>query len=129
MKKNTTKLTTLAKELKMDVHALVKLKMQKVPQAHCSGFGKNTVLTKEGADMLRLAAVAPLAVPNRLGAVVIRDANNPRWVYATIDGKEGKVPVAIPMRMRGMLSGKRIEVDAITDASGGTTYRHAILAT
>ncbi len=77
---------------------------------------------------MRLAVVAPLAVPNRLGAMVIRDANNPRWVYAKLDGQDGKVPVAIPMRLRGRLAGKHIEIDAITDASGGTTYRHALLS-
>lgn len=123
-----TRIKTLAKALKMDIHDLVKLKMEKLSPQHFQGHGANTWLTDEGANLLRLAVVAPLAVPNRLTAFVIRDANNPRWVYAKIDGQEGKVPVAIPMRLRGMLAGKRIEIEAITDASGGTTYRHALLS-
>jgi len=122
------KITTLAKELKMDIHALVALKSKKLASAHFTGLGKNTWLTPEGAELLRLAVLAPLAVPNRLGAMVIRDANNPRWVYAKLDGAEGKVPVAIPMKLRGRLAGKHIEVEAITDATGETTYRHAILS-
>jgi len=123
-----TRITTLAKALKMDIHALIKLRMQKLSPEHFTGFGKNTWLFPEGVALLKLAIEAPLAVPNRLGAMVIRDANNPRWVYAKLDGVDGKVPVAIPMKLRGRLAGKHIEVEAITDATGGTTYRHAILS-
>lgn len=119
---------TLAKELGVDVNALVKLKREKLAHNHYKGFGKNTWLTVDGAELLRLAVVAPLAVPSRLRAFVIRDARNPRWIYAKIDGQDQKVPVAIPTRLRGKLAGKTICVEAIKDASGETTYRHEALS-
>jgi hypothetical protein len=107
---------------------LVKLKREKLSPGQYTGYGKNTWLTVDGAETLRLAVDAPLAVPTKLRGIVIRDAQNPRWVYVKLEGVDGKVPVAIPRRLRGMLAGKNISIDAITDAQGGTTYRHEILA-
>lgn len=121
---------TLAKELGIDVNKLIKLKMDKLTQDQYKGFGKNTWLSMEGAETLRLAVEAPLAVPDKLFGTVLVPARNPRWVYAKLEGKEGRVPVAIPRKFKAeMLIGKRIPIDSITDASGGTTYRHEILAT
>ena len=78
-------------------------------------------------EILRVAVTAPLALPTILRGQVVHPARNPRWLYVKIDGIEGKHPVAIPRKLRGMLMGKRIPIEAITDASGGTTYRHAEL--
>jgi hypothetical protein len=44
-----------------------------------------------------------------------------------LEHKDGKIPVKIGRKYRGKLIGKRIVIDAITDASGSTTYRHAEL--
>lgn len=117
----------LAEELGKSVDELVKLKSQKLTKEDYIGFGKNTKFTERGAELMRLAFEVPLAVPNKFAATVIVEARNPRWVYAKIDGKEGKWPVAIPRKLRGKLLGKRILIDAITDAAGGTTYRHESL--
>lgn len=118
----------LATELEKPIDELVKLKGEKLAKEHYQGFGRNTKFTEEGARLMRLAYEVPLAVPDRLYAVVIHEARNPRWVYAKIVGRDGKVPVTIPRRLRGKLEGKRIEIEAITDANGDTTYRHADLA-
>ena len=124
------RLTTLAKELGMDVNHLVRLKGQKLSPSHYTGYGKNTWLTVEGAELLRLATEAPLAVPNKFQGMVLCAARNPRWVYAKLDGQEGRVPVAIPRKLIAIrMVGKKIPIDAITDASGQTTYRHEMLAT
>lgn len=117
----------MADELGKPVDELVKLKNEKLLKGQYMGFGRNTKFTEEGARLLRLAVEAPLAVPDKLRAVVLYGARNPRWVYARIEGRDGKVPVAIPRKLRGFLDGKRIEVEAITDANGETTYRHAAL--
>jgi hypothetical protein len=78
-------------------------------------------------ELIKLSFDVPLAVPDKIRALVLMEARNPRWVYAKLEGHQGKVPVAIPRKLRGKLLGKRINVDAITDASGGTTYRHEML--
>ena len=117
------RLTTLAKELGIDVNQLVKLKGQKLSPENYTGFGKNTWLTVEGAEILRIAVEAPLACPNKFEGVVIGPCRNSRWVYVKIDGKEGRTPVQIDRRWHAQtMVGKRIRIDAITDAQGGTTY-------
>lgn len=124
------RLTTLAKELGWDINQLVRLKGQKLSPDHYKGYGKNTWLTVEGAEILRLATEAPLAVPNKFTGIVLCVARNPRWVYAKLDGREGRVAVAMPRRLiPRLMVGKKIPIDAITDASGETTYRHEMLAT
>lgn len=123
------RITSLAKELGMDYNKLIGLKGQKLTSQHFNGLGKYTWLTPEGAEILRLAVLAPLSVPNKFQALVLSPARNPRWVYAKLDGHEGRVPVAIPRKFIAQrMIGKKIPVDAITDASGQTTYRHEILA-
>lgn len=122
-----TTIKQLADELGKTVDELVKLKNEKLSKEDCIGFGRNTKFTDRGAELLRLAVEVPLAVPNKLTGTVISEARNPRWVYAKIAGKEGRHPVAIPRKLRGKLLGKQILIDAITDAAGGTTYRHETL--
>lgn len=122
------KIITLAERLGKTVNELLKIKAAKLTEGvHYSGYGKNTYLSEEAVELIELSLEAPLAVPNKIRATVLMEARNPRWVYAKLEGHEGKVPVAIPRKLRGKLLGKRINVDAITDSSGGTTYRHEML--
>jgi len=102
-------------------------------KSQMTGKGKNTWLTPEGADTLRLWKEVPEVVPTTLYGYVLFDAPNPNWVYAKIDNIDGKHPVAIPRKLRGKLGpkerggkGKRIPIHAITDATG-TTYRYGPL--
>ena len=117
----------VAAELGTSVNELMQLKQDKLKPEHWTGVGKNTYFTEDAVELLRLALDVPLAVPNKVMATVLMEAKNPRWVYAKIDGKDGKTPIAIPRKLRGKLVGKRILVDAITDANNLTTYRHADL--
>ena len=121
------KITTVAEELKIDINELIKLKTDKLKPEMYSGYGKNTLITEQGIEVIKLSLAIPLAVPNRIEAIVLREAKNPRWIYAKLTGSNIKVPVAIPRKLRGKLVGKRIYVDAITDASNATTYRHELL--
>lgn len=84
-------------------------------------------VTPEGMDKLRLALDIPLAVPTRYRAKVLANAANPKYVFIKIEGKDNKHLCVIPRKLQGILAGKHIWVDAITDASGGTTYRHESL--
>lgn len=123
------RLTTLAKQLGMDYNKLIGLKGQKLSAHHFTGMGKYTWLTPEGVEILTLAVQAPLAVPDKLTATVLYPARNPRWVYAQLKGRDGRVPVAIPRKLiAARMVGKVIPVDAITDGTGQTTYRHEILS-
>lgn len=65
--------------------------------------------------------------PKFLRAVVQCQARNPQWVFASIDGVEGKCAVAIPRKLTGKLDGKVINVEVIKDETG-TTYRHEFLS-
>jgi len=122
------RITVLAEELGVDFETLFKLRNSRLKAEHWTGTGKNTYLTEQGQDLLRLAIEVPLAVPEILRASVIHEAKNPRWVYARIIGRDGKFPVAIPRKLRGTLLGKNIPIQEIKDANGGVTYRHESLA-
>jgi hypothetical protein len=121
-----TKLTELAKKLKIDWAEAEKIRDTKLELYEWTGKGKNTWLTPEGATKFELAVNVPPVVPERLTAFVVSDALNERIVWGLIEGVEGRVPVFIPRRLRGNLIGKKIPVHAIQDRSG-ITYRHASL--
>ena len=52
-------------------------------------------------ELIKLSFEVPLAVPDKIRALVLMEARNPRWVYAKLEGHTGKVPVAIPRKLRG----------------------------
>lgn len=66
--------------------------------------------------------------PRFVKAVVQAQARNPQWVFAVVEGVEGKSVVAIPRRLTNKLAGKTINVEVITDETG-TSYRHEFLST
>lgn len=118
------KLTELAAELGQTFKHMDALKAQKLQEEEFSGVGKNTWLTPDAAEKLRLCFVVPPAVPDVFKAVVLRHVPNPKWVFCRLLGLDQNVLVLVPKRLRGKLIGKTIEVHAITDTNG-TTYRHA----
>lgn len=117
-----TNVKDLAAELNLSVDDLLKLASEKLTGG-VTGKGKNTWYSAEATDILRLAKDAPMAVADKLKGLVIAPCRNPTWVYVKIDGIDGKRLVHISRRYTGMLIGKRIAIEAITDISG-TTYRH-----
>ncbi len=114
----------LATELGKPIEEIQDLVYAKVPKEQYRKRGERLWLSEDAEDTVRLAYEVPLAVPTRFEAIVIRLAPNPSYVYAKIHGRDGTVPVVIPRRLAGKLVGKRIVIDAITDATGETTYRH-----
>jgi len=121
-----TKLTSLVKTLNRPFDELMTIKAEKLEHSEWTGTGRNTWLTPEGVEKMRLAVEIPLAVPVIVKGLCLHDAANPNWVYCKLDGLEGKKPVAIPRRFHGRLVGKTIPIHAISDATG-TTFRHASL--
>jgi len=71
--------------------------------------------------------VAPVEVPKQtsiFAAKVLKQANNPQWVYCVAVGQDlGRIHVAIPRRLTEKLVGKNIQVEAISDITG-TSYRY-----
>ena len=118
------KLTDLAKELDEPFPRMLDLVGQKLTQEEYTGTGKNTRLSPDAAEKLRLCFVIPPAVPDVFKARVLREMPNPKWVFCALTGIGKNVLVLVPKRLRGKLVGKNIEVHAINDANG-TTYRHA----
>jgi len=117
----------LSDELNITKFQLAKLRDEKLsPNEYYSEEGRK-FFTDEGAEKIRLAVAVPLAVPKRVKMRVIRLAPNPHWVYALPEGGGSVVPVAVRPRDCDRLIGKPIFADLITDANGGTTYRHEVL--
>lgn len=121
------KLIELANELEMEFSDLFEQAKEKLTSEQLTGRGKNTWVTPEGAEELRLNADMPEVVPEVYKAKVLHTAPNGRWVYCTIDGLAGKHPVLVGRRLSGdTLVGKPIEIHRIEDATG-VTFRHASL--
>lgn len=117
------KITDLAQELNVTVNELLKLKDTKLTPDDYSGKGKATWFTAEAVQVLRDALEIPELTPDRKSGVVLREARNPNYVYVLLEGVDGKVPVCIPRRMQGRITGKRIVVELITSTTG-TSYRY-----
>jgi len=120
------KITELAEELGVNVNELLEVKASKLTEDDWTGRGKNTWFTEDAVDKIRLALDVPELSPDVVYATFLHAAPNNRWVYAKIQGVDGKRPVFIPKKLRGKLKDKKFPVHAITDIKG-TTYRHASL--
>lgn len=120
------KITELAEELGVNVNELLEVKASKLTEDDWTGRGKNTWFTEDAVAKIRLAMDIPELSPDVLYATFVHAAPNDRWVYAKIEGVDGKRPVLIPRKLRGKLKDKKFPVHAITD-NKGTTYRHAAL--
>lgn len=66
---------------------------------------------------------APPSVTKVFQVIVLSQAPNPQWVYGKSMEIDGRLAIIIPRRLSGKLVGKRIYVEAISDATG-TTYRY-----
>ena len=117
-----TNVKVLAKKMNLTVDDLLALASQKLTNG-VTGTGKSTWFSHEATEILMLANEAPMAVSDKLKGMVLHAARNPTWVYAKIDGIDGKRLVHISRRYTGQLIGKHIPIEAITDDKG-TTYRH-----
>lgn len=74
-------------------------------------------------DPVPVPEVKPPKLDGIIEGICLHQAQNPQWIYVKLKGSEGKTPVIIPRRLSGKLDGKRVFVEAITDATG-TSYRY-----
>lgn len=121
------RVTALADELHTTPEELLaRIKTVLAPR-HYKGRGKNTWITASGCDLLRQSEECPMTVSRIKQAIGIAMAANKRWMYATVDGFHGKVPVLIPRKLIGQLEKKKFQVEVIEDTNG-VTFRHAALS-
>ena len=80
----------------------------------------------------KVAVIEPVVLPvvedpkqtSVFAAKVLKQANNPQWVYCVAVGQDlGRIHVAIPRRLTDKLVGKNIQVEVISDITG-TSYRY-----
>tara|TARA_R100000687_G_C6417103_1_gene149181 strand:+ start:405 stop:791 length:387 start_codon:yes stop_codon:yes gene_type:complete len=113
----------LAKEWRIEVEELLSLANDKLSDEMMTGKMKATWLNEEGQYILKNSLDVPECVPKHYEGKVIKSAANPSYVYAFIKEIEKKVPVVVPRRWRGRLTGKNILIEAIQDING-TSYRY-----
>jgi|TARA_R110000796_G_scaffold35270_1_gene90778 hypothetical protein len=121
-----TKITDLAKRFDVSVDELLEIKQKKLTKEDWTGRGKGTWFTEDGVEKVFLELEAPDVLPELLYGTFLHEAPNDRWVYAKIEGVDGKTAVLIPRKLRAKLKGKKFPIHAITD-NRDTTYRHAAL--
>lgn len=105
-------ITELANEIMVSVNDLMVYQQTMNPD-HYTGVGKRTWFSIEGVKVIKDHFCGPHVDATTLQGVVIGQCPNPRFVYATVAGQEGKVTVKIPNRYRGKLDKKRILVEKL----------------
>jgi hypothetical protein len=88
-------------------------------------IGTSWAITQRAADRID----KELNLPPELETVTLKarfmhEANNKRFVFAKIEGIEGKHAVLIPRKLSGQLKNKVFEVEKIEDVHG-VSFRHA----
>lgn len=119
---------TLAKQLGKPAAEIVEVGERVTEPEERAGRDVRVWYAAAAADRIRQALRDPLTVARRYQAVGIHVARNPKWMFCSIEGQHGKLPVAIPRRLVGRLERKRFTVERIEDING-VTWRHAALAT
>jgi hypothetical protein len=118
-----TKATALAKELEVDFLTISTIIEENVSKDDISGKGKNTWLTEDAVSIVKDKLDIPELVPAYFVGKVTHQAPNPNYVYVYLKELSKKVPVIVPRRFKGKLSGKTIKVEEITD-NAGSSYRY-----
>jgi hypothetical protein len=90
-----------------------------------TGTGRATWVSEEGQKILGEGRdnFIPEIIPDTYEAFVLKNAQNPNYVFAYIRSIPLKVPVIVPRRFRGRLVGKNILIEKIEDKNGAS-YRY-----
>lgn len=131
MEKAVIKVKDIAEEYAKSVplHAVAARKavneMIKLLRITPEKVGATKVLTEEQANQVRVELSLPAELQLKFArAKCIHAAKNPNYVFAKVDGYDGKHPVLLPRRYGGKIApGKFFTVEVIEDAKG-VTFRH-----
>jgi len=117
------RLTELAEENELTFDEALRIVSDKLPKEEVTGKGRNTWISEHGQELLDGSLMIDEITPKYYKGVVKSDAPNPRFVYAYSKELTKKVPVMIPKRYAGTMTGKVITFEAIEDKSG-VSYRY-----
>jgi len=116
------RLISIAKEWDSDFEDLYKFCGACLDDDMLTGTGRATWVSERGQEILEEEKdnFIPEIIPKTYNAFVLRNAENPNYVFAYIRSIPLKVPVMIPRRYRGRLAGKNILIEEIKDKNGKT---------
>lgn len=107
------KLTAISEEYGISFEEAIELVFKELEEEMVTGKGKNTWINEDGQRVLDEF----ISMPVLYRGPVLQQAPNPMYVMAYIKELSKKVPVKIPLRMRGRITpGKVIYIEA--DNSG-----------
>lgn len=117
------RLTKLAEEYDTPFEEALELVKDKLPKDQVTGKGKLTWIGEEGQKMIADGLMITEITPKYYKGQVIKECPNPRYNYVHSKEIGKKVPVLIPNRYRGQMTGKTIHFEAIED-NAGVSYRY-----
>ena len=107
-------ITELANEICVSINELMVFQ-QTMNKEHYTGVGKRTWFTLEGVEAIRKHFTGPHVSGKMMRGVVLGQCPNKNFVFAKVDGKEGKVFVRIPKRLVGkVLDRRNILIEELT---------------
>jgi len=103
------KLTAISEEYGISFEESIELVFKELEEEMVTGKGKNTWINEDGQRVLDEF----ISMPVLYRGPVLQQAPNPMYVMAYIKELSKKIPVKIPMRMRGRITpGKVIYIEA-----------------
>lgn len=112
------KLTDIAEEYGLTFEEAQELVFKHLEEDTVTGRGKNTWINEVGQAALDDVISMPVLYRGR----VLSEAPNPNYIIVYIKEITRKVPVKIPLKMKGRLNNKMVYVQA--DTSGDTLKYH-----
>jgi len=114
------KLTALAEEYGIPFEEALDLVFKELEEDMVTGRGKNTWIN----DVGQAALDDVISMPVLYRGKVLSEAPNPTYIIVYIKEIARKVPVKIPLKMKGRFNGKMVYVQA--DTSGDSIKYHWI---
>ena len=103
------KLTAISEEYGISFEEAIELVFKELEEEMVTGKGKNTWINEDGQRVLDEF----ISMPVLYRGPVLQQAPNPMYVMAYIKELSKKIPVKIPLRMRGRITpGKVIYIEA-----------------
>ena len=107
------KLTAIAEEYGISFEEIQELVFKHLEEETVTGKGKNTWIN----DVGQVALDDVISMPVLYRGKVLSEAPNPNYIIVYIKEIARKVPVKIPLKMKGRFNGKMVYVQADTSDS------------
>jgi hypothetical protein len=105
------KLGDIAKDYGMTFEELLDLSSKRLDESMITGRGKLLWVSEAGQTVLDECIPMLKAKPSVYRGKVMHNAPNPRFIVVYLRELNSKVPVEIPLRMKGKLDGKMVYVE------------------